>query len=65
MSNAKILEDKSFGLTVDKFTVNKETLRRTVLEVINNPIYREQTRKVAELMTDVEMTGLEKSSLVD
>ncbi|KAJ8930797.1 hypothetical protein NQ314_016374, partial [Rhamnusium bicolor] len=58
-SNAKIIDDKGVGLTISHRSISKELFKETILEVINNPVYRNRTKEISELIKDVEMTGLE------
>ncbi|KAF5286453.1 hypothetical protein FQA39_LY16303 [Lamprigera yunnana] len=59
--NAKNSEIKGFGLVVDHKTLKKEQFKKTILEVINNPTYKDEVTKFADVAEDQPMTGLEKA----
>ncbi|KAG5885585.1 hypothetical protein JTB14_003783 [Gonioctena quinquepunctata] len=59
--NGGILQRKRLGLTVDITNVTKETFKNTILEVINNPVYKKNIKKISKLTRDVEKTGLERA----
>ncbi|KAJ8930799.1 hypothetical protein NQ314_016376, partial [Rhamnusium bicolor] len=60
-NNARIMEEKRIGISVDHHNLSKEIFRNAILEVIKNPFYRDQVKDIATLSKDVEMTGLEKA----
>ncbi|KAJ8959703.1 hypothetical protein NQ318_021895 [Aromia moschata] len=60
--NARIMELKDIGITIGrKPSVKKEQLKSAILEVINNPKYRNSIRRLGRLAKDFPMTGLEKA----
>ncbi|KAK4872741.1 hypothetical protein RN001_014770 [Aquatica leii] len=59
--NVLKMVEKGFGLQVDHNTLNKDTFKATILEVINNPKYRNKVKELAELALDQPMSGLEKA----
>ncbi|KAK9885996.1 hypothetical protein WA026_014782 [Henosepilachna vigintioctopunctata] len=58
--NARILVKKEMGLYLDYSTLTKESLKEAIIEVITNTKYKKGVTEMADLFTDVEMTGLEK-----
>nr|XP_023028450.1 UDP-glucuronosyltransferase 2B9-like [Leptinotarsa decemlineata] len=59
--NAKTLEKKGLGLTVDIMNLTKDSFTKTIMEVISNPIYKKNVVGLSKLMKDVEKTGLERA----
>ncbi|KAK5638207.1 hypothetical protein RI129_012502 [Pyrocoelia pectoralis] len=59
--NVKKMVSKGFGLELDHRNLEKEELKATILEVINNPKYRNTIKELAELAQDQPMTGIEKA----
>ncbi|KAF2906126.1 hypothetical protein ILUMI_00042, partial [Ignelater luminosus] len=60
-SNVQRMVNKGIALLVDHETINKATLKAAILEVINNPSYRNKIKELAELAKDQPMTGLESA----
>ncbi|KAF5302522.1 hypothetical protein FQR65_LT00894 [Abscondita terminalis] len=50
-----------FGLHINYKTMKKEELKAAILEVINNPKYKNRVKEVAELFLDQPMSGLDKA----
>ncbi|KAF5287364.1 hypothetical protein FQA39_LY15967 [Lamprigera yunnana] len=61
VANADGIRTKGFGLVVDYHTLEKGEFKKTILEVIKNPIYKDTVTKFADLAEDQPMTGLEKA----
>ncbi|CAH1968854.1 unnamed protein product [Acanthoscelides obtectus] len=59
--NAKILNEKGIGLSLDNRNMTKAALKMTILEVINNPKFKKNTIELANLSKDVEKPGVEKA----
>ncbi|KAK5638206.1 hypothetical protein RI129_012501 [Pyrocoelia pectoralis] len=59
--NVKKMVRKGFGLEIDYRSLEKETFKEAILEVINNPKYKETLKYLADLAQDQPMTGLEKA----
>ncbi|KAF5287368.1 hypothetical protein FQA39_LY15971 [Lamprigera yunnana] len=59
--NAQKIKAKGFGVIVDHTTLKKEEFKKTILEVINNPIYKDTVSQFANIVEDQPMTGLEKA----
>ncbi|XP_044755334.1 UDP-glycosyltransferase UGT5-like isoform X4 [Coccinella septempunctata] len=59
-ANAIMMHNKGFGVHLDHTKLTKEKFKETIMEVINNPKYKQRSVEIADLLTDVEMTGLEK-----
>ncbi|KAF2892700.1 hypothetical protein ILUMI_13472 [Ignelater luminosus] len=59
--NVKKMLDLGIAQAVDINTLTKENLKAAILEVAQNPKYRNKVRELAQLVTDVPMTGLEKA----
>ncbi|XP_018565809.1 UDP-glucuronosyltransferase 1-9-like isoform X2 [Anoplophora glabripennis] len=60
-NNAEKMVARGFGLTLDHNKLDVRTFRSAILEVINNPKYRERTKESADLVMDQPMSGLEKA----
>ncbi|KAF2883522.1 hypothetical protein ILUMI_22651, partial [Ignelater luminosus] len=60
-TNVKRMIAKGLGLSLDYKTLDKKTLKETILEIINNPKYRNRAKELADLANDQPMTGLEKA----
>ncbi|KAJ8981275.1 hypothetical protein NQ317_004011 [Molorchus minor] len=54
------MAEKGIGLCLYKETLTKESFKEAILEVINNPSYKERTMEISELYKDQPMSGLEK-----
>ncbi|CAH0547825.1 unnamed protein product [Brassicogethes aeneus] len=59
--NAQIVLEKEIGLVVDRTNVKKEEFKEKIIKVIEDPKFKNNMKMIAKLMTDVEMTGLEKA----
>ncbi|KAB0791965.1 hypothetical protein PPYR_13926 [Photinus pyralis] len=59
--NGKKVEDKGFGLTFEYSTLTKPKFKAAILEVINNPKYRESIREMTEVAKDLPMDPLEQA----
>ncbi|KAK5638201.1 hypothetical protein RI129_012496 [Pyrocoelia pectoralis] len=59
--NVKKLVNKGLGLELNYQNLEKNHFKETILEVINNPRYRNTIKKLAELAQDQPMTGIEKA----
>ncbi|KAF5280450.1 hypothetical protein FQR65_LT03259 [Abscondita terminalis] len=46
---------------VNLATLDAQTLKQTIIEVAENPMYRNRVKEIASLTSDVPMTGLEKA----
>ncbi|KAK9886009.1 hypothetical protein WA026_014795 [Henosepilachna vigintioctopunctata] len=60
LANAYVLEEKGFGIRLDHSKLTKQIFKESIDEVIKNPKYKEKVIEIAELLTDVEMSGLEQ-----
>ncbi|KAF2893558.1 hypothetical protein ILUMI_12612, partial [Ignelater luminosus] len=61
ITNVQRLVHKGLGLSLDYKTLDKKILKATILEIINNPKYRNRVKELADLVSDQPMTGLEKA----
>ncbi|KAK5641774.1 hypothetical protein RI129_010321 [Pyrocoelia pectoralis] len=59
--NVKKLVNKGLGLELNYRTLERKQFKETILEVINNPSYRNTIKKLAELAQDQPMSGTEKA----
>ncbi|KAK4872740.1 hypothetical protein RN001_014769 [Aquatica leii] len=59
--NVNKMVSKGFGLSVDYKTLRKDDLKAKILEVVNNPKYRNKIKELAELALDQPMNGIEKA----
>ncbi|XP_031331044.1 UDP-glucuronosyltransferase 2C1-like [Photinus pyralis] len=59
--NVKNLERKGCGLMLDYRNLDREQFKLAILEVINNPRYRNTMKRLSELALDQPMTGVEKA----
>ncbi|KAF2900031.1 hypothetical protein ILUMI_06156 [Ignelater luminosus] len=59
--NVKKIVSMGLGLSIDRTSIDKKTFKNTILEVINNPKYRNKVKEVADLARDQPMTGLERA----
>ncbi|KAF5287357.1 hypothetical protein FQA39_LY15960 [Lamprigera yunnana] len=59
--NSKKIVQKGFGLSVDYKTLTKEHFMENILEVINNPKYKNRVKELADLASDEPMNGIEKA----
>ncbi|KAF2900030.1 hypothetical protein ILUMI_06155 [Ignelater luminosus] len=60
-SNVQKLVNKGMALLVSHETMDKAILKAAILEVLNNPLYRNRVKELAELAQDQPMTGLERA----
>ncbi|KAF2903762.1 hypothetical protein ILUMI_02412 [Ignelater luminosus] len=60
-TNVQRIVDKGMGLSLDYNTLDKETFRKAILEVMNNPKYRTKVKELAELAKDQPMSGLQRA----
>ncbi|CAH0547829.1 unnamed protein product [Brassicogethes aeneus] len=61
ISNVYRMVKKGYGVRVDKNEITKENFKQAILEVLNNPRYREKAKEMGELLHDEPMTSLEKA----
>ncbi|XP_018561520.1 UDP-glucuronosyltransferase 2B7-like [Anoplophora glabripennis] len=59
--NSKILKDKGVAVILNRQTLEKVELRNALMEVMNEPRYRDGVKKMKQLILDEPMTGLEKA----
>lgn len=59
--NAKRINEIGFGLHLDFSKLTKEGFKNSILEIINNPKYKEKTKELNDLLHDRPMTGLESA----
>ncbi|KAK5638202.1 hypothetical protein RI129_012497 [Pyrocoelia pectoralis] len=59
--NIKKMVNRGFGLELDRNNLEKNSFKTTILEVINNPRYRNTLTELADLAQDQPMTGLERA----
>ncbi|KAF2903763.1 hypothetical protein ILUMI_02413 [Ignelater luminosus] len=59
--NVLNMVDKGIGVFLDYKTLEKDVFKKTITEVINNPLYRTKAIELAELAKDVPMSGLESA----
>ncbi|KAJ8944127.1 hypothetical protein NQ318_013310 [Aromia moschata] len=59
--NVKKMVAKEFGLAFDHASLEVESFKTAILDVINDPRYKEKTKELADLVLDQPMTGLEKA----
>lgn len=60
-ANVQKVVNKGMGLMIDHERLDKNTFKNAILEVINNPTYKNNARKLAEITLDQPMTGIEKA----
>ncbi|KAF2898602.1 hypothetical protein ILUMI_07578 [Ignelater luminosus] len=60
-TNVQRIVDKGMGLSLNYNTLDKETFRKTILEIMNNPKYRTKVKALAELAKDLPISGLERA----
>ncbi|XP_018327265.1 UDP-glucuronosyltransferase 1-1-like [Agrilus planipennis] len=61
MYNAKRVEIVGIGKYINPYTLTKELLKETILEVLQNPKYRNKAAEISKLSLDQPMTGIEKA----
>ncbi|KAF5287795.1 hypothetical protein FQA39_LY15731 [Lamprigera yunnana] len=59
--NVQKIVNKEFGLSIDLNTLNKEKFKESILEIINNPRYKQRVTELAELARDQPIDSLEKA----
>ncbi|KAF5301856.1 hypothetical protein FQR65_LT08688 [Abscondita terminalis] len=59
--NMDKMVNRGIGLSLDYKTLRKDEFKANILELINNPKYRNKMKELAELSLDQPMTGLEKA----
>ncbi|KAK5640035.1 hypothetical protein RI129_010846 [Pyrocoelia pectoralis] len=59
--NVRQMIAKGIGLAVNLDNLNKASFKNTILEVINNPMYKMKVRELAKLAKDQPMTGMERA----
>lgn len=60
-ANAKRITKLGIGLNLNFETLTKKDLKRSVLEVIRNTVYKQKIREIKDLLVDQPMTGLDKA----
>ncbi|KAF5307254.1 hypothetical protein FQR65_LT06970 [Abscondita terminalis] len=60
-ANCHEITFKGLGLMLKYKSITKYTLKSTILEVINNPKYKNNVKIYSELATDQQQTGLERA----
>ncbi|KAF2886561.1 hypothetical protein ILUMI_19611 [Ignelater luminosus] len=61
-ANIQNIVDRGLGLSVDFNTIDKKTFKKIILEVINNPTYRNKVKELEELLKDQPMTGIKRAA---
>ncbi|KAB0791703.1 hypothetical protein PPYR_03503 [Photinus pyralis] len=59
--NVKNMVEMGFGLSVHHSKLQTEEFKAVIVEVAENPSYREKVKELAELARDQPMTGLERA----
>ncbi|KAI7815683.1 UDP-glucuronosyltransferase [Rhyzopertha dominica] len=59
-SIARRLSKLGIGLHLDVKALTRDKFKTAILEIVENPAYKEKIKKINELMIDQPMTGLEK-----
>ncbi|XP_065170771.1 UDP-glycosyltransferase UGT5-like [Atheta coriaria] len=59
--NAVKVKAKGMGLTLDPYNLDTKEFKETILEVINNKVYKDNVKKLAERIQDEPMTPLERA----
>ncbi|KAB0790971.1 hypothetical protein PPYR_02771 [Photinus pyralis] len=59
--NVRKMANMGFGFELAQSDLNKPTVKAAILEVIANPRYKTEMKKLAKLADDQPMTGLEKA----
>ncbi|KAF2886869.1 hypothetical protein ILUMI_19304, partial [Ignelater luminosus] len=60
-NNVNRIINKGIGLGLTLSTLDKSSLKEAILEVANNPRYRNKVKELSELSKDQPMTGLERA----
>ncbi|XP_062121929.1 UDP-glycosyltransferase UGT5-like [Drosophila sulfurigaster albostrigata] len=55
--NAQLMVASGFGISMDLLTLTKESLEKSIQEVLNNPVYRNNVRKFSDLYRDRPLTA--------
>lgn len=55
--NAILIVERGLGLMLDKFELSGESVKSTLIEVINNPKYKHNSRKMGQLIRDKPIPG--------
>ncbi|XP_018561584.1 uncharacterized protein LOC108903775 [Anoplophora glabripennis] len=61
IANVNRMVKKGYGLKLNKNDVTRESIKRVVLEVMNNPKYSEKVRELSAIYREEEMPSLEKA----
>ncbi|XP_031328821.1 UDP-glucuronosyltransferase 2B19-like [Photinus pyralis] len=59
--NCMRMVNLGIALAIDTETLTSEDLKKTIIEVAENPKYRKRVEEIRELLLDVPATGLEKA----
>lgn len=59
--NAKKIQKLEIGLSLQFMTLTKEELKESVLQIIGNPKYKNNVKKIANILADRPMNGLENA----
>ncbi|XP_060535997.1 UDP-glycosyltransferase UGT5-like [Cylas formicarius] len=59
--DAKRLVEQGVAVWIDYETTNKEEIKNSIIEVAENPIYRQNIKRLRFLLQDQPMTGLERA----
>ncbi|KAB0790152.1 hypothetical protein PPYR_15524 [Photinus pyralis] len=59
--NCMKMVNLGIALAIDTETLTSEDLKKTIIEVAENPKYRKRVEEIRELLLDVPATGLEKA----
>lgn len=59
--NVNKMNSMKFGLKLEKTDLTKESFKKSILEVINNPIYKETIENLSKISKDRPMGSLEKA----
>ncbi|KAK5639821.1 hypothetical protein RI129_010632 [Pyrocoelia pectoralis] len=60
-SNVDLMVAKGFGLSLSNQNLRKDEFKKTILEVISNPRYRNRVIELAKVALDQPMTGLQRA----
>ena len=63
MYNGKRMEHHGFGIALNIKTITPDILLTTLIEVLNNPSYKQKTQKASQIMQDTDMFAPEKGAL--
>ncbi|XP_050537199.1 UDP-glycosyltransferase UGT4-like [Daktulosphaira vitifoliae] len=59
--NMRIVEEKGFGRMIDIFTMNEESLLSTIKDVLENPMYNENSIRQSLLYRDRDMKPIDRA----